>query len=101
MLTRLKKNWEIEKLLECSEVEKLMGMYHDIGGKVYTLEEGTLGYGTMVMVADGYKATVIHEVYVNEWTCGHKFRKYNKLPEKYRKAIENKTEDAIVKPIWA
>lgn len=58
------------------------------GCDVTTIEEGCLGLGKVVI--DGgeeYKSYVITEVFLNEWSSDHKVRRYNKLPKKYRKII--------------
>lgn len=73
----------------CSAVEQLMNEYlNRDGAEILTIEEGTLGYGFMIMTAPKCKTTIVHEVYVNEWTSAHKIRMYNKCPKKYAKIIE-------------
>lgn len=53
--------------------------------EVTTIEEGCLGLGKVVI--DGgekYYSYVITETYINEWSSGHKVRKYRTLPKKYK-----------------
>lgn len=55
------------------------------GLEVTTIKEGCLGLGKVII--DGgknYKSYVITEVFLNEWSCDHKVRAYNKLPKKYQ-----------------
>lgn len=59
------------------------------GCEVTTIEEGCLGLGKVVI--DGgeeYYSYVITEVFLNEWSSGHKVRKYKNLPKKYKKSLE-------------
>ena len=55
--------------------------------EMFTIKEGTLGWGKTVLVKDGYKSVVIQERYLNDWNSGHTIRKYNKLPKVYERAI--------------
>lgn len=77
------------KIYTCSAVEQLINEYlkYD-GAEIITVEEGSLGYGFMIMTAPKCKTTIVHEVYVNEWTSAHKIRMYNKMPNKYARIIE-------------
>ena len=70
-------------LYSCTAVEKLINQYAEKGGECYQIEEGSLGYGQMILYGDGLKTAVITEVYLNEWSSGHKIRMYNKMPKKY------------------
>ena len=70
------------------QCESLMANAAIKGLEITTIEEGCLGLGKVVI--DGgeeYKSYVITEVFLNEWSSDHKIRKYNKLPKKYRKII--------------
>ena len=58
------------------------------GFELFTIKEGTLGWGTTVLVKDGFKSVVIQERYLNDWNSGHTVRKYNKLPKVYQTAIQ-------------
>lgn len=78
------------RYINIGQIEELASKYRDLGGTVY--EEavpGTLGYGTTIMTAPGYKSAVIQEHYENEWSCCHTLRFYNVLPKKYRKLIDD------------
>lgn len=71
-------------------IERLARKYLELGGDV--CEEaipGTLGWGTTVMVADGYKSAVIQERYLNCWSCWHSVRFYNRLPKKYQRLVDD------------
>lgn len=79
-----------QKLYTCSAIEKLIEQYIDVGGEIIELEEGTLGYGLMLLQAPGYKTAVITEVYLNCWSSAHKIRMYNHCPKKYLAMAEAK-----------
>ena len=68
-------------------VEKLINQYLDKGGEISQIEEGCLGYGTMVLSAKGYKYAIIKEVFVNSWVSTHSIRFYNKLPKKFENSL--------------
>ena len=76
------------KLYSLSECEKLINKYVERGGEVYTIEEGSLGLGVMVLTGNNLKTTIITEVYLNEWSSAHKVRMYNKCPKKYQEIIK-------------
>lgn len=74
-----------------SQIADLISYYFDHGGQVYYVVEGTLGYGLTVLhdsrnLLHGF---IIQERYINEWSSSHTVRRYNKLPKKYAKMIEN------------
>lgn len=71
----------------CKAIEELVNQYYDVGGHVYELEEGTLGYGLMVLHASGYKTAVVREVALNVWSSGHAVRFYETCPKKYAQAV--------------
>lgn len=79
------------KLYSVKACEELMDMYIDRGGEAITLEEGCLGLGLVVCYGNGLKTSVITEVYINQWSSGHKIRQYNKCPKKYADMIEEAT----------
>ena len=76
-----------KKLYDCDYIAHLIAQYHDKGGEVITIEEGTLGYGFMIMFGEGLKTTIVKEVYVSAWSSGHSVRMYRKTPKKYEKMI--------------
>ena len=76
------------KLYSLSECEKLINKYVERGGEVYTIEEGCLGLGVMVLTCHNLKTTIIKEVYLNEWSSAHKVRMYNNCPKKYQEIIK-------------
>ena len=70
-------------------IEELIQRYLNFRGEADTLEEGTLGYGTLLLHnAPGKKVIVIKEVYLNPWSSGHTVRMYNRMPKKYEKALQ-------------
>lgn len=69
-------------------IQELADYFFENGGEVYELVEGTLGWGTTVMVRDGWMSIVVKEVYVNEWSSGHTVRRYRQLPKKYQRMLE-------------
>lgn len=85
----------MSNLYTCEAVQNLCGKYMDLGGICYTIEEGCLGYGTVVCVADGYKTAIVREEYLNEWSSAHKIRFYNKCPAKYAAAVYEKFGDCL------
>jgi len=72
-------------LFSCSDVEKLANKYTENGGNVYTIEEGVLGCGTMIMYGVGLKTAIIKEVALSAWSSAHTITLYNKCPKKYEK----------------
>lgn len=78
----------MQTLYTSTYVAQLIECYVNKGGNVVVLEEGVLGYGLTVLYGDKLKTVVIKEVPVNSWNSVHSVIKYNKMPEKYRKLIE-------------
>lgn len=69
--------------------EKLMEEYYYSDGECVTLKEGNLGLGLVLCYGENLKTTIINEVYLNRWSSGYTIRMYNKMPEKYKKMLEN------------
>lgn len=82
-------------LYNCTAIEKLAQKYYEKGGEVVEIEPGSLGYGLTIMHGEGLKTAVIREVYINEWSSGHKVRIYNKMPEKYRIMLHDYYEKEV------
>lgn len=78
-----------ESLYTCKAVEDLINRYINAGGKIATIQEGTLGYGLTVCYGDNLKTAVITEVPLNCWESAHKIRMYNKMPQKYATMLES------------
>lgn len=78
-------------LYDSTQIADLISYYSEHGGQVYILVEGVLGYGLTVLHDESEKlcSFVIQERYLNEWSSSHTVRRYNKLPKKYAKMIEN------------
>ena len=74
----------------CDAIRNLIENYVAKGGEVFTLEEGSLGYGLTLLYdfKNKLKTIVIKEVYLNEWSSGHTVRMYNKCPKKYKMLLE-------------
>lgn len=70
--------------------ENLIDRYvNEYKGQATTIDEGTLGLGTVLLHhAQGKKTILIREFYLNAWSSGHSIRKYNKIPKKYEKQLE-------------
>ena len=82
------------KIYALQAIEELTQRYLYSGGEGETLEEGTLGLGTVILYgAPGKKIIVIKEVYLNAWSSGHTVRMYNKMPKKYERALERISRD--------
>lgn len=77
------------KLYTLKAVDNLIDQYVKKDGEIITLEEGCLGYGLTLCCGAGLKYAIIQEVYLNEWSSGHKIRLYNKLPKKYEIMLNN------------
>lgn len=81
------------KLATCSQVEIAIKGWKNLGGNVTEIEEGVLGYGTLLLWGlDGYKVTIITEVALNEWSSAHKVRHYKVMPKKYEKILQKRGE---------
>ena len=76
-------------LYTCEAVQGLIDKYHELGGGAVTVEEGTLGYGFMILYGEGLKTAIVHEVALNEWSSAHTIRMYNKMPKKYAEMLED------------
>lgn len=72
--------------------QKLIDNYVNKGGEIFTVNEGSLGLGTVICVKEGFKTAIIQEHYKNWSSSVHTIRLYNKIPEKYRKLIESEIE---------
>ena len=87
------------KIYDCTAVANINERYRRECKKVHkepdiiTLREGTLGYGNMVLMCDGFKTAIIQERYLNCWSSGHTIRLYNKTPKKYLILIKRKEEE--------
>jgi hypothetical protein len=79
------RNFSIES---CEDlIEKYV---NELGGNLYTINEGCLGLGTLILTgANGKKSVLIREYFINSWNSGHDVKFYNKLPKKYEVLIEN------------
>jgi hypothetical protein len=73
------------KLYSCKAIDELTSQYVNMGGEIFQINEGVLGYGDMILYdpSNRYKSYVVKEVPLNEWSSAHKVRAYNELPKKY------------------
>ena len=71
--------------------EDLISKYvNEYQGELIQLSEGSLGLGKVLLCnAKGKKTIIISEYYINAWSSGHTIRKYNSVPKKYQKIIDN------------
>ena len=76
------------RLYTSSAVQELANKYAEVGGEVFEIEEGVLGWGLTVMMAEGYKTAVVKEVPLSAWSSAHTVRMYNRTPRKYLEAID-------------
>ena len=81
-------------LYSCNAVEDLVNNYvvdERGNGEFFQIEEGCLGWGFCILYdwTGHLKTYIINEVYLNEWSSGHKVRAYNKTPKKYQEILEN------------
>lgn len=57
-----------------------------------------------ILISSNGTCAIVKERYVNCWTSGHTFRKYNQLPKKYMeviKLLENDEEEKAEKLFFA
>ena len=86
------------KNISLQGAENLIRDYINAGGESFTIEEGCLGLGVVVLTGFGQnhlRAFVIEEIYLNEWSSGHILKIYEngKLPAKYQRAVDAIPED--------
>lgn len=74
-----------------SATERFIYEYTVKGGQIHQISEGCLGVGDLVLFdpRGKLKTYLIREVYLNEQSSGQTIRGYNKMPEKYRKMLED------------
>ena len=72
------------------DCESLIDRYVNTYGGIYTeVNKGVLGLGTVLLhSASGKKTIVIKEIFVNAWVSYHTVRKYNRVPNKYKRYIQ-------------
>jgi hypothetical protein len=73
-------------------IQDLIERYLKAGGEVTQVEEGVLGYGTLLLTNNGHnlKEFVIQEYYINAWSSGHWRMSYNNgLSKKYQQMLED------------
>lgn len=71
-----------------SEIKRLIDKYLELGGEYVEIEEGSLGYGVILLhSAPNRKSILIKEVFETCWNSLHTIRQYNKIPKKYHKYL--------------
>lgn len=75
-----------------SDVAKAISMLCDRGYQAVTVEEGSLGYGHVIMLApdDNHYNVEIQEVYLNCWSSGHKIRNFRKISKRIEKLLDGR-----------
>lgn len=77
------------KLYSSEAVEKLAEKYLARGGTVTKLADSVLlEYGLAIFQAEGAKATVVKDKYLNAWSSAYTVKMYNVLPKKYALMLE-------------
>ena len=79
------------KYISIEQIKDLINRYVKNGGEVVEVIQGTLGYGTTLLLNNGHnlKEFVIEEYYLNEWSSGHRLLTYNKgISKKYQDMLE-------------
>jgi len=76
------------KTYSTKAIQNLIDQYLNKGGNAIQTDEGCLGMGNWILMADGYKTAIVKEIALNEWSSGHTVRMYSKLPKKYEKQLE-------------
>ena len=73
-------------------INNLINRYVEKGGEVTELIPGCLGFGLTLLHAPEeakLKTIVIEEKFLNEWSSGNTVRKYNQMPKKYEKMLDD------------
>ena len=73
-------------------IDYLKRQTYALGGTVYTIP-GCLKDNYIMIPPRDFKAIVIKEHYLNEWSSANTCTMYKKLPKKYEKVIELLKED--------
>lgn len=71
------------------QVDSLIERYTNKGGEALQTSEGVLGSDDWLLYDFGgkLKFIVIREIYLNSWSSAHTVRKYNRIPKKYQKIL--------------
>lgn len=80
------------KIYTETQVNDLINRYTEKGGNAWTVADGVLGLGIVVLFPDSPESPlasfVIKEIALNEWSTAHTIRKYNRLPQKYAAIVQ-------------
>lgn len=81
----------MRRYIETDGIKSLIDTYLDLLGEVVELQEGVLGYGTLMLYGKGLKTTIIQEIYLNPWSSTHTIRTYRRMPRKYQEMLKKLT----------
>ena len=79
------------KLYDLNSIDRLIAALSERGYDYYQIEEGTLGYGEVLMLSpdeEKYYHYVITERYLNCWSSAHSVRRVGKLSKRFLAAID-------------
>lgn len=79
------------KLYDLNSIDGLISALSEKGYDYYQIQEGSLGYGEVLMLSpdeEKYYHYVITERYLNCWSSAHSVRRVGKLSKRLQKAIE-------------
>lgn len=85
-------------LYSYTAVENLINtLMENANYEVVQLNEGSLGYGDLVLIApdENHWNFVVREVAINEWSSGHTVRRCKKISKKLQKEIDSSYEREI------
>ena len=84
----------MSRLYGCMAVENLMQKCMDLDYEMIEISEGSLGYGHMILLShrEGYYNVEVQEKYINEWSSGHRIRKFGRISKRQQKLIDGAHE---------
>lgn len=80
------------KLYNLETINKFIADLTDLDYQLVEIQEGTLGYGEILMLAPDEETMyhyVITERYLNEWSSAHSVRRVGKLSKRLQAAVDN------------
>ena len=80
-----------------SSVEKLLSKCSNECYDFVSLDEGSLGYGHLILIApdDKHWSFEIKEYYINPWSSEHTVRRFKKISKALQKEIDKAYEQMI------
>ena len=83
------------KIYSCTAIQTLLELAKKNGYEKKDFADGCLGYGSFVLIAPECKIpgkinyhVVVEEVYINEWSSGHKVRNTRKISKAIQRKID-------------